>query len=71
MRTFLRMAKPDNQSGPGDLLKIGQVAEAFNVTVGTVRNWDREGLLRSIRTPGGQRRFRRSDVDAALEANAS
>lgn len=40
--------------------------DAFNVTVGTVRAWESAGKLTAIRTPGGQRRFRRSDVEALL-----
>lgn len=48
-------------------LSIGEVAALFNVTVPTVRNWDRDGKLTAIRTPGGQRRFLREDVEAHLE----
>jgi excisionase family DNA binding protein len=52
---------------PPEVLTIGEVAKAFGVTVGTVSNWDRDGRISSFRTPGGQRRFRRSDVDALLQ----
>lgn len=54
-----------------ELLPIGEVAKAFGVTVATVRNWDRDGRIESVRTPGGQRRFRRSEVDALLDEAAS
>lgn len=47
-------------------LSIGEVARAFNVTVATVRNWERGGRIRAIRTPGGQRRFLASEVAAKL-----
>lgn len=47
-------------------LSPGQVADLFNVSVTTVANWADSGKLRSFRTPGGQRRFRRSDVEAFL-----
>lgn len=57
-----------NPSTEVEYLSIGEVAKAFGVTVATVRNWDRGGRIESIRTPGGQRRFRRSDVDALIEA---
>jgi excisionase family DNA binding protein len=50
-----------------DLLPIGQVAAIFNVSVKTVRNWEDAGKLAAIRTPGGQRRFRRSDVLALTD----
>jgi excisionase family DNA binding protein len=52
-------------------MAIGEVAKCFGVTVGTVRNWELKGHLTSIRTPGGQRRFRRSDVEALLTAKES
>ena len=53
-------------------LTPAQVAEAFNVTVSTVHRWAEDGLLKSFKTPGGQRRFRRIDVeDFAPGARAS
>jgi len=59
------MADSDNYEEPS-LLPSGAVAKLFNVTATTVRSWERDGKLRAIRTPGGQRRFRRSDVEALL-----
>lgn len=64
------MADRDTQTRP-ELLPIGEVAEAFSVTVGTVRSWEKAGKLAAIRTPGGQRRFRRSDVEALLNGDAA
>lgn len=52
------------------LLSIGEVASAFGVTVATVRNWDRAGKLRAIRTPGNQRRFLAGDVEALMSRSA-
>jgi excisionase family DNA binding protein len=49
-----------------DLLPIGDAARLLGVSVGTVRRWDTEGMIRSVRTPGGQRRFRRSEIDRLL-----
>lgn len=50
------------------LLKPGEVARLFRVKVRTVNKWARAGKLPSRRTPGGQRRFRPSDVEALLES---
>lgn len=52
-----------------DLLRIGEAAALLEVSVGTVRRWDAKGYLRSVRTPSGQRRFRRSDLEALKAAS--
>lgn len=52
------------------LLPIGDVARRAGVSVDTVREWDRRGALTSIRTNGGHRRFRLSEVDHYLAALA-
>lgn len=51
-------------------LAIGEVASAFGVTPATVRNWERAGKLRAIRTPGNHRRFAAADVEAILARDA-
>ncbi|MCA1569278.1 MAG: helix-turn-helix domain-containing protein [Chloroflexi bacterium] len=45
----------------------GDVAKRFLVSNHTVARWAREGLLPAMRTPGGQLRFRRTDVESFLE----
>ena len=50
---------------------IGEVAKSFGVAVSTVRNWEKRGRITAIRTPGGQRRFRRTDIEALLTAKES
>lgn len=52
------------------LLRREQVAAVFRVSPRTVTDWARTGKLQSIRTPGGQHRFRQSDVAARLRAHA-
>lgn len=52
---------------PPDLITTGDAAAVLGVSVQTVRRWERSGHLPAVRTPGNQRRFRRSDVEALLE----
>ncbi len=54
--------------GDSALLTPAQVADAFQVDVKTVTKWAQAGKLASIRTPGGHRRYRRSDVEKFLDA---
>jgi excisionase family DNA binding protein len=52
---------------PADrLLTASEVATLFRVDPKTVTRWARSGKLTSIRTPGGQRRFRQTEVQAFL-----
>lgn len=39
-----------------------QVANLFQVSTKTVGRWARERRIKSVRTPGGHRRYRQSDV---------
>lgn len=52
------------------LLTPGEVASMFRVEPKTVTRWAASGRLASIRTPGGHRRFRESDVRALLRGEA-
>ncbi len=45
------------------VLTPGEVADIFRVTPDAVRQWADDGKLASFKTPGGQRRFLRSDVE--------
>lgn len=49
------------------LLTPGEVAALFRVDPKTVTRWAAAGRIGSIRTPGGHRRFRESEVRALLE----
>lgn len=55
------------QSDP--LLTPGEVAILFRVDPKTVTRWARQGKIDSIRTPGGHRRYRESDVLKLLAAS--
>jgi excisionase family DNA binding protein len=48
------------------LLTPGEVANLFRVDPKTVTRWAAAGRIGSIRTPGGHRRFRESEVRALL-----
>jgi excisionase family DNA binding protein len=54
----------ENSADP--LLTPAEVARLFRVGPKTVTRWATTGRLRSLRTPGGHRRFRESDVRALL-----
>lgn len=49
------------------LLLPSEVALQFRVDPKTVVRWANKGRINSIRTPGGRRRFRESEVRALLE----
>ncbi|MCW2501259.1 MAG: binding domain, excisionase family [Frankiales bacterium] len=52
------------------LLTPGEVATLFRVDPKTVTRWASAGRIGSIRTPGGHRRFRESEVRALLRGEA-
>ncbi|MFB4273081.1 helix-turn-helix domain-containing protein [Nonomuraea sp. GTA35] len=47
-----------------DLLTSVEVADRFRVDFKTVNRWADAGKVPCFRTPGGQRRFHRGDIDA-------
>jgi len=51
------------------LLTPGEVASLFRVDPKTVTRWASAGRINSIRTPGGHRRFRESEVRALLRGD--
>lgn len=50
-----------------DLLTPAEVATLFRVSPKTVTRWARSGKLTALRTLGGHRRFRASEVKELLE----
>ena len=61
-----------SREGLGDrLLTPGEVAQLFRVDPKTVTRWASAGRLGSIRTPGGHRRFRESEVRALLRGSTA
>ena len=53
------------------LLTPAEVAGMLRVDPRTVSRWHREGRIAGFRTPGGQRRFRESDVRALMTVSDS
>jgi excisionase family DNA binding protein len=47
-------------------LTLGQAAKYLGVAQSTIRKWSDGGRLTAFYTPGGHRRFRRSDLDQFL-----
>jgi MerR family redox-sensitive transcriptional activator SoxR len=45
-----------------DLLAIGEVAERAGVSVSALRFYEDQGIVRSVRSAGGQRRYARSEL---------
>jgi excisionase family DNA binding protein len=53
--------------GGDPLLTPAEVASLFRVDPKTVNRWAKAGRIRSIRTLGGHRRYRESEVRALME----
>jgi excisionase family DNA binding protein len=53
------------------LLTPAEVAGMLRVDPRTVSRWHRKGRIAGFRTPGGQRRFRESDVRALMTVSDS
>jgi excisionase family DNA binding protein len=51
---------------PDRLLTPTEVANLFRVDPKTVTRWANAGKVPSLRTPGGHRRFRESDIRTRL-----
>lgn len=51
------------------LLTPGEAAALFGVDARTVSRWAAEGRINSIKTPGGHRRLRESEVRALLNGD--
>jgi excisionase family DNA binding protein len=52
-------------------LSRADVARLFGVSVSTVTRWARQGLLKTLRTPGGHYRFPADETRRAALASSS
>ena len=64
---LMSMQRPAEQEV---LLTPAEVAKMFRVDPKTVTRWAKAGKLTAIRTLGGHRRYRRSEVQALLGIDA-
>jgi excisionase family DNA binding protein len=61
------MPNNDELDAPEQLLTPSEVAAMFRVNPKTVTRWARAGKLTAIRTLGGHRRFKVSEIKRCLE----
>ena len=45
------------------LLSIGEASEYLGVSIDTLRRWEKKEKVKSYRSPGGHRYFRKNDLD--------
>lgn len=45
---------------------IGEVAKQLGKTTTTIRRWEREGVIKAIRTPTGHRLFADTEINRVL-----
>lgn len=57
---------PDHESQL--IFTSSQAARYLGVSLATIRRWSNAGYLTGYRTPGGQRRFSREQLDGFIES---
>lgn len=50
-----------------DRLSIGKAAEHINVSIDTLRRWEKKGVITAYRSPGGHRYFLREDLEKLFD----
>lgn len=63
-----QITQNDDNGAIDALLTPSEVAALFRVSPKTVTRWAKQGKMGAIRTLGGHRRFRASEVKAAIAA---
>jgi molybdopterin-binding protein len=61
---------PTKASDRTTSVRIGRAAEVLGVSVATLRRWEAEGKLRSLRSEGGQRRVALAEVERLRRGRA-
>ncbi len=54
-------------AGSDEWLTLGQAAKYLGVAQSTMRKWTDSGRVSTFKTPGGHRRYRRSELDQFLD----
>jgi len=54
-------------AGEPDWLTLGQAAKFLGVAQSTIRKWSDQGRVPAFYTPGGHRRYRRSDLETFVD----
>ncbi|MGM0366669.1 MAG: IS607 family transposase, partial [Actinomycetota bacterium] len=49
------------------LLRINDIENKYKLTHNSLKEWEKKGLLKSYKTPGGHRRYLESDIKRLLE----
>jgi excisionase family DNA binding protein len=63
--------RPGAHAAEPNWLTLGQAAKYLGIAQSTVRVWTDSGRLPVFYTPGGHRRFLRSDLDAFIQRNGA
>ena len=50
------------------LLNVGEAADYLGVSAASLRKWSNDGLVATYRTPGGQRRYSRDDLNTFIDS---
>lgn len=56
---------------PPELVPIGDAARVLGVSVDTMRRWEREGKISSVRTLGRQRRYDMAAIETLREKRSA
>jgi putative resolvase len=51
------------EEGYEELLRPKEVAKIFNISVKTLWEWQRKGLIKAVRLPTGKLRYPKSEVE--------
>ena len=61
------MTQRPTDEDESDLLSVSPAGQLIGVSASALIRYEAQGLIRSIRTPGGHRRYRRADVEALVD----